>query len=126
MAEAMQITERTVGDVTILALAGQLVLDDGDIVLREHVNRLVDQGRVRLVLDMRGVTRLDSAGIGMLVSKYVTTSRRGGSLKLIHLTLRSDHLMQITHLNTVLEMYESEVEAMRSFGLAPVVPRGAS
>lgn len=126
MAKAMQITERSVGDVTILALDGPLILDDGDLVLREHVNRLVDRGRVKIVLDMRNVTRLDSAGIGMLVSKYLTTCRREGGLKLVHLTVRGDHLMHITQLHTVLKIYESEDEAIRSFGLGPVAPQGAS
>jgi anti-sigma B factor antagonist len=115
----MQITERRVADVTILELAGRLVLGEGDIPLRNCVNRLVEQGRVKIVLDMRNVTRLDSAGIGMLVSKYLTAHRNGGSVKLLHLTIRGDRLMDITKLSTVLEIFESEDEAIRSFGLEP-------
>ena len=70
--------ERRVGDVTILELEGRLVLDEGDIALRDYVNRLVAEGRVKIVLDLRNVTRLDSAGIGMLVSKYLSTRKGGG------------------------------------------------
>lgn len=120
MAGPMQITERVVADVTILELDGRLVLNEGDIVLRSRVNRLVEQGRVKIVLDMRNVTRLDSAGIGMLVSKYLTAHRKGGRIKLLHMTIRGDHLMNITKLNTVFETFESEDEAIRSFGLEPV------
>ena len=119
MARPLRIIERSVADVTVLELDGRLVLDEGDIPLRDCVNRLVEQGRVKIVLDMRNVTRLDSAGIGMLVSKYLTAQKKGGSVKLLHLTIRGDRLMDITKLSTVFEIFESEDEAIRSFGLEP-------
>ena len=120
MAGPMQITERSVGDVTILELEGRLVLNEGDIVLRTCVNRLVEEGRVKIVLDMRNVTRLDSAGIGMLVAKYLTAYRKGGTIKFLHMTIRGDHLMHVTKLFTVFEIFESEDEAVRSFEPGPV------
>jgi len=116
----MRITERRVGDVTILELEGRMILEEGDIPLRNHVNRLVEEGRVQILLDMRKVTRLDSAGIGMLVSKYLSAYRKGGRVKLLHLTVRSGHLINITRLASVFEIFESEAEAIRSFGLEPV------
>jgi anti-sigma B factor antagonist len=66
---------------------------------------------------MREVTRLDSAGIGMLVSKFLTARRLGGAIKLIHLTDRSGHLMEITRLSTVFEIFQDEDQALRSFGV---------
>ena len=112
----MRIDERQAGDVTILQLSGRLELEDGDVVLRDAVNRLVEAGRVKLLLDMKEVTRLDSAGIGMLVSKFLTARRAGGTIKLLHPTMRTDHLMDITKLATVFEIYKDEGEALRSFG----------
>jgi len=49
----MRIVERRIGDVTILQLIGRLELEDGDVILRDAVNRLVEAGRVKLVLDMK-------------------------------------------------------------------------
>jgi anti-sigma B factor antagonist len=121
----MRITARVVGDVTILDLEGRLVLGAGDTVLRDAVNRLMEQGRVKIVLDMRNVTTLDSAGIGMLASKYLTACRQGGRLKLLHLTTRGGHLLHITKLDTVFEMFDAEDEAVRSFGLEAVPGRDA-
>jgi len=115
----MRITERRVGDVTILELDGPLVVDQGETTLKTWVDRIVEEGRVNIVLDLGKVTLLDSAGIGMLVSKYLTAHRRGGRLKLLHLTLRSDYLMHVTKLFTVFEIFESEDEAIRSFGIEP-------
>ena len=116
MSELQGITQHSVGDVTILALDGRLVLEERDIPLREQVDQLVAEGHVKIVLDMSHVTRLDSAGIGTLVSKYLTASNRGGSLKLLQPTVHSRYLLEITKLSTVFEIFESEEEAIQSFG----------
>ena len=52
MQTRMRIVERRIGDVTILHLIGRLELEDGDVVLRDAVNRLVAAGSVNLILDM--------------------------------------------------------------------------
>jgi anti-sigma B factor antagonist len=114
----MRIDERRVGEVTILRLTGRLELEEGDLTLRDHVNRLVEEGRVKLILDMREVTRLDSAGIGMLVSKYLTARRRGGAIKLLGPTAHSHHLLDITKLSGIFELFEDEAAAIRSFDAA--------
>jgi anti-anti-sigma factor len=112
------IIERRVGDVTIIELEGPLVLEETEIRLRDHINRVVAEGHVKIVLDMRHVTRLDSAGIGMLVSKYLTACGKGGSLKLLQPTVHSRYLLEITKLSSVFEIFESEDEAIRSFGVS--------
>jgi anti-sigma B factor antagonist len=111
----LKIVESRTGDVTVLRLTGRLELEEGDLVFRDHVNRLIAEGRVKIVLDLSDVTRIDSAGIGMLVSKYLSTQSRGGTIKLLHLTRRSDHLMDITRLVTVFEIFDEEQDALRSF-----------
>ena len=115
MASRFTIAEVQVGDVTILRLTGRLELEEGDLVFRDCINRLVDEGHLKIVLDLKAVTRIDSAGIGMLVSKYLSTQKRGGTIKLLQLTRRSDHLMDITRLATVFEIFDDEADAVRSF-----------
>jgi len=111
----LKIVESRAGDVTVLRLTGRLELEEGDLVFRDHVNQLIAEGRVKIVLDLNDVTRIDSAGIGMLVSKYLSTQNRGGTIKLLRLTRRSDHLMDITRLATVFEIFDEEEDAVRSF-----------
>ena len=118
MTSRITITEAQAGDVTILRMTGRLELQEGDIEFRDYVNRLVAEGRVNILLDLREVTRIDSAGIGMLVSKYLSAQKSGGTIKLLHLTQRSDHIMDITRLTTVFEIFDDEAEALRSFGAA--------
>ena len=112
----MTIAERSVGPVTILALSGRLVLDDGDALLRQRVDDLVARGQLKIIADLTALDYVDSAGIGVLIAKYLSLRRKGGDLKLLRLSLRTHHALEITHLLTVFEAFESEEEAVRSFG----------
>ena len=112
----MTIHERRVGPLTILALSGRLVFDDGDALLRERVDALVAQGHVQLVIDFTDLDYVDSAGIGVLIAKYLSVRRKGGDLKLLRLSSRTHHALEISHLLTVFETFESEEEAVQSFG----------
>ena len=112
----MTIDERNVGPVTILALSGRLVLDDGDALLRQRVDDLVGRGRLKIIADLTALDYVDSAGIGVLIAKYLSVRRKGGDLKLLRLSSRTHHALEITHLLTVFETFESEPDAVRSFG----------
>ena len=112
----MTIHERRVGTVTVLALHGRLVLDDGDALLRERVDDLVSRGLVRLIIDLSDLDYVDSAGIGVLIAKYLSVRRKGGDLRLLRLSSRTHHALEITHLLTVFQTFETEEDAVRSFG----------
>jgi anti-sigma B factor antagonist len=116
----MQISERHVGDVGIIDLSGRLVLGDGDDLLRDKVNSLVQQGRMHILVNLSQVSYMDSAGIGELVRCYTTVTRRGGALKLLGLTKRVSDLLTITKLLTVFDAFDSEREALASFGAVRV------
>jgi anti-sigma B factor antagonist len=116
MAESkLAIEERNDGDVTILLLTGQMLLDDGDLAFGKRIRDLVDRGVVKVVLDLAGVTHIDSAGVGMLVAKLKTLKERGGDMKLLHLTRRSESLLGMLKLLIVFETFQDEAMAVRSF-----------
>ena len=111
----MQIEERAVGDVMILDLKGKITLGEGDELLKDKINSLVNQGHRKIILNLAGVPYIDSAGLGEIVRTYTTVSRQGGKLKLLNLTKRIQDLLAITKLLTVFETYESESDALKSF-----------
>ena len=111
----MKILERTVGDVTVLDLAGRLVAADGDDQFRDTLNRIVRLGSRKVLLNLDGVTYIDSAGLGVMVSKYISICKRDGQLKLCNLHPRSFEVLHVTKLLTVFEAYDSEAEAIESF-----------
>jgi anti-sigma B factor antagonist len=111
----MQIDQRAVGDVVVLDLKGRVTLGEGDELLKDKVNSLINQGQKKVVLNLAEVPYIDSAGLGEIVRTYTTVSRQGGSLKLLNLTKRITDLLSITKLLTVFETFESENDAVRSF-----------
>ena len=117
----MQIEERTVGDVVVLDLKGKVTLGQGDELLKDKVNSLVNQGRRKIILNLADVPYVDSAGLGEIVGTYTTVSKNGGSLKLLNLTKRITDLLAITKLLTVFETFDAESEAVRSFSASAQV-----
>jgi anti-sigma B factor antagonist len=117
----MQIEERAVGDVVVLDLRGKITLGEGDELLKDKVNSLVNQGHKKIILNLADVPYIDSAGLGEVVRTYTTVSRQGGSLKLLNLTKRITDLLSITKLLTVFETFDSENEAIRSFSASAKV-----
>jgi anti-sigma B factor antagonist len=111
----MQIEERVVNKVTVLDLKGKMTLGEGDELLKDKINSLLQQERKQIVLNLEGVPYIDSAGLGEIVRTYTTVSRQGGKLKLVNLTKRITDLLSITKLLTVFETFDSEQDAIRSF-----------
>ncbi|MQA30078.1 MAG: anti-sigma factor antagonist [Luteitalea sp.] len=111
----MQIEQRAVGDVVVLDLKGRVTLGEGDELLKDKVNSLLNQSQKKIVLNLAEVPYIDSAGLGEIVRTYTTVSRQGGNLKLLNLTKRITDLLSITKLLTVFETFESENDAVRSF-----------
>jgi len=111
----MDIKERQLVGVSILDLSGRITIGEGDIQLREAVRGLLEQGKTKILLNLAAVSTLDSSGIGELVSSYMTTTSRGGKLKLLNLPPKVQDLLMITRLITVFEVYDNEAEAVSSF-----------
>jgi anti-sigma B factor antagonist len=116
----MQIDERAIGDVLVLDVKGRITLGEGDELLKDKVNSLLNQGYKKIVLNLAEVPYIDSAGLGEIVRTYTTVSRQGGNLKLLNLTKRITDLLAITKLLTVFETFDSENDAVQSFSSAKV------
>ena len=70
--------------------------------------------RVRIAW-FTGVDYVDSAGVGVLIAKYLSVRRKGGDLKLLRLSPRPLHVLEISHLRTVFQVFDSEEDAVSSF-----------
>jgi len=113
----MQISDRQVGDVTIVDISGKVVLGDGgDMIVKEKFVGLVQAGRKKLLANLAEVSYVDSAGLGAIVHSYSSVTKEGGKLKLLNASKRIRDLLSITKLLTVFELYDSEADAVKSFG----------
>jgi anti-sigma B factor antagonist len=111
----MEIAERSAGNVTVLDVSGRITLGEGDVLLKDKLHSLLNQGRKDVLLNLADVNYVDSAGLGAIVSAYTTVTRAGGSLKLANITKKLQDLLSITKLLTVFETFDSEDEALRSY-----------
>lgn len=105
--------------MTIVTLAGEMRLDDGDLAFRKAIHDLVARGRLKIVVDLNGVTTIDSSGVGMMAAKLKTVREGGGDLRLLHLNARGQRLFTLAKLRTVFETFEDEDAALRSFEWRP-------
>ena len=111
----MVIEQRVVGGVAVLDLKGKLALGDGDGLLKDKVHSLVFQGLKEIALNLGGLSYMDSAGLGEMISVHSTATRAGGHIKVFNLTKRVSDLLTITKVLTVFDVFESEQEALKSF-----------
>jgi anti-sigma B factor antagonist len=112
---SVKLTNRQVGDVTVIDVAGRITLGEGSSTLRDALRDLLKKDHKKILLNLGEVTYIDSSGIGELVSAYTTITNQGGHLKLLGLTHRVKDLLQITKLYTVFDVHEDEAHAVRSF-----------
>lgn len=110
----LKLSTRTLDGVLIVDCHGRIVFGEESAVLRDTVRQLISENN-RIVLNLSGITYIDSGGLGTLVSLYTSAHNAGGSIKLANLTQRVGDLLQVTKLVTVFEVYSTEDQAVKSF-----------
>jgi anti-sigma B factor antagonist len=125
MGMTMQCATRQLDDVTILDLTGRLSLGEevafgpgSGVVLSETVRELAKKGRKKILLNLAGVSYVDSSGVGQLTGALASAQRQGVSLKLLGPNTRVLNLMKMSKLDTVFDIVEDEVTAVALFSKA--------
>jgi len=111
----MKSSIRDLGDVRVIELSGKITIGAGDVKLRELITQALEIDKNDIVLDLGGVTAIDSSGIGEMVACYTSVTKRGGQLKLMHLSPKITDILQVTQLITVFDVFDDEREALGSF-----------
>jgi len=120
--KGMTIQERIVSDVAIVSITGRVTLTEGTPEVDDALQRLVQQGHLRIVLDLEGVPYIDSTALGSLLRTHATVSRRGGAMKLLNVKGHVRELLELTRLLTVFEAFDSEADAIASVSATPPRP----
>ena len=113
----LNISREKIAGVEVVHLSGAILFGEDSAALRTHVRELLDQCK-KVVLDMRGVTRIDSSGLGALVALYASAHRCGTVIKLANLGSHPKEVLQITRLLTVFEVFTSVDAAVASSNAA--------
>jgi anti-sigma B factor antagonist len=110
----MALTERMIDGVAILDLSGHLTEIAGNELLA-RVKQLTATGSTGVLLNLARVSYIDSAGLGAMVASVQALRRVAGAFKLLHPTLRTRHLLEVTALTTIMESFDVEDTAVASF-----------
>lgn len=111
----MKATVRQHGKISVVDLSGKITIGEGDVRLREAIEQLLKEDRKNILLNLKGVSYMDSAGIGELVACHKRTAERGGKIKLLNPTGRVFDVLQLTKLIEIFEVFEDERDALASF-----------
>jgi anti-sigma B factor antagonist len=110
----LKLNTRTIEGITVVDCNGRIVFGEESALLRDTVKKLISENN-QLVLNLVGISYIDSGGLGTLVALYTTAHNVGGAIKLANLTPRVGDLLQVTKLVTIFEVFDSEQEAIDSF-----------
>lgn len=111
----LKIEKRQVDGVNVVMCEGRIMFGDEANALRDFLKQALTESP-RMVLNLSGVTYIDSGGLGTLVGVYSTARKAGADIKLTGLGQRLHDVLQITKLATVFEVFDSENEALTALG----------
>ena len=113
--EWSQIAERVEGDVVILDVQGRMGLSTDQGRLIHTIQQLLERGRSKIVLNLAALPHLDSSGLSEIIDGHSAARRVNANLKLCCVTPRITELLTVTKLIDVLEVHDTELEAVRGF-----------
>jgi anti-sigma B factor antagonist len=111
----MKISQRQVNDVTILEPKGKVTIGAGDVMLRDAIEAATKSGKSKLLVDLHGVSKMDSSGLGELVAAHNSVTGSGGTIRLMKLPSKLYNVMGITQIVSVFDVFDDEQEAINSF-----------
>jgi anti-sigma B factor antagonist len=111
----MKIKEKEFDGIIVLSLDGHLLGEPEITEMRERVYRVLEQGKRNLVLDLQKIDKMNSSGLGTLISVLTSIRGKGGELHLANITEHVGGLLVLTKLVKVLKTYESVERAVKAF-----------
>jgi anti-sigma B factor antagonist len=108
----VQINTRKVNETTVLDLSGPLMVGESELEFRQKMKQLLDEGARRLAINLAGVPEMDSWGLGALVRHCTQVRKAGGRCIFFAPKPRVSQLLKTTNLNSVLDIVETEADAL--------------
>jgi len=102
-------------EVVILSLAGKIMGGPEASEIHGKINQLMDDGKLKIVIDLGEVDWMNSSGLGILIDAVTVLKNNNGALRLVNVSDRIINLLKITKLNTVFDLRDSLDEAKGSF-----------
>ena len=110
-----KVDRRRLEDVLVFEFTGPVQLVRQSQELHQLLQGVLEQKDTKVLIDLSRVSRIDSAGLGLLISCYSHAVRNRGMLKILNPSEQVKNLLRLTKIDSVLETYYDESEALRSF-----------
>ena len=111
----MKMSEREQNGVVILEPKGKIMGGPDAGVVRERLHQLVDEGKKKVVVDLSGVSWMNSSGLGILIGGLTTMRNNDGDLKLANTTEKVHNQLMVTKLISIFESYDTVDDAVASY-----------
>lgn len=111
---SLKMRTRKIDDVTVFDLYGRITSGEAQFRLRDWICRSIEEGDTRIVLNLGGVTYIDSAGLGELIIARKSLGERGGQINLLNLTKKVQDVLVVTKLAVVFDLFDDETNAVRA------------
>jgi anti-sigma B factor antagonist len=102
-------------DITVIRFAGGAQLTGASSELTELGRLMQGNSETKVLIDLSRVSRIDSAGLGMLMNCYTHAVRNAGMLKLLHPNKQVQQVLSITRIDSVVASFDDENTALESF-----------
>jgi anti-sigma B factor antagonist len=96
----------------VFQVQGSLTAQDRDRALRRAIRTALESGARSIVVNLDGVTVVDSSGVADLATSQTAVTKHGGRLTLCHLSQKMKEIFVITRLDKVFQSYETEADAI--------------
>jgi anti-sigma B factor antagonist len=112
----MKISTREIGNVTVMELKGKVMIGSGDVALRDAIDKAVGSGKKNLLVDLGGISKMDSSGLGELVAAHNTVTAGNGTIKLANIPSKLYNIMGVSQIISVFDVFDDVDEGLASFG----------
>jgi anti-sigma B factor antagonist len=121
---SLKVKSRKLDSVVIVDMDGRLTSGEPQFMLRETIRRFIDEGNRKFVLNLTGVSHIDTSGLGELAATRYSLAKNDGHVNLLGLTKRVKDLMVMTHLALVFDLFDEESKAVTALLRGKPEPNG--
>jgi anti-sigma B factor antagonist len=110
----MEIERQTLGEIEVLIVKGEMLIGEGNELLRETIDDCIESGAKKVLIDLGECPFVDSSSLCELIRSYTSLSRADGMVALLNISERLDALLEITKLKSIFPVFASKEEALRT------------
>ncbi len=103
-----------IGDVTVVEMSGRLHLGNSLMYAENAINRLIEGGTRKLVIDLTRLEHLDSSGLGMLIGCSGRMEQSGGLMRVACAGGAVAQVFELVHAGRILQLDADLASALRN------------